>query len=208
MTKREFKYAMQRGLGRGILELKHTDHIEKYRALVLWGCSHELAYDAQCEGSRSFYLYEMIQLFPDIMPFLERAEKRMRQCIRDTGWEFSQNCQLLALFAGDGNEFAIRSLQRCYEHLLNILRNKRKRTNQGLLPERDNFEELCISIVTYSPDVVICLKRYLDIAADVGALFNSNSLFTNWDFDWFQAACESSLGERRVLDTIPFIIWQ
>lgn len=113
MTKKEFRYAMQRGLSRCILELKYTEHIEKYRELVLWGCSHELAYDAQCEGSRSFYLYEMIQLFPDAMPFLERAEKRMNQCIRDTGWEFSQNCQLLALFAGDGNEFASQSLQRC-----------------------------------------------------------------------------------------------
>lgn len=199
MTKKEFKYAMQRGLGRCVLELQCTDHIEKYRDIVLWGCMHELAYDAQCEGSRSFYLYEIIQLFPDVMPFLEAAAKRMHQCVTTTGWEFGQHCKLLALFAGDGNVFAIHALQQCYENLLGKLKRKRKRTKQGLFPERDNFEELCICIATYSSDVSVCMERYLAIVSDIGSLVSSNSLFIRWDFDWFQAACESSLGKQRVI---------
>lgn len=42
MTKKEFKEAMTRGLGRCILELDHTEDVEKYREIVLWGCAHDL----------------------------------------------------------------------------------------------------------------------------------------------------------------------
>ena len=47
MTKREFKEAMMRGLGRCILELDETEDAEKYREIVLWGCTHNLSYDTQ-----------------------------------------------------------------------------------------------------------------------------------------------------------------
>lgn len=198
MTKKEFKFAMQRGLGRCIAELKGTDDIEKYQDLVMWGCTHELAYDAQCEGSRSAYLYEMIREFPNAGVFLQAAAERMEKCVHTPGWEFSQCCQLLALFAGEGNEFAVCSLQCCYESLLDLLKQKGKKNEQGIFPERDNFEELCISIATYSSDISDCRKNYLSIVKDMGALIKENPLFMDWTFDWFQAACEGSLGETYV----------
>ena len=51
MTKKEFKRAMQCGLGRCIQELQTTREPEKYKDAVLWACTHESAYDAQCEGA-------------------------------------------------------------------------------------------------------------------------------------------------------------
>lgn len=56
MTKKQFRYDMQRGLGSCVAALKNMNDSEKerFQPLVLWGCSREMAYDAQCEDSRSF----------------------------------------------------------------------------------------------------------------------------------------------------------
>ncbi|MBQ4428780.1 MAG: hypothetical protein II871_03300 [Clostridia bacterium] len=48
MNKKEFKRAMLCGLGRCILACQNDP--ERYRAEVMWGCTHQLAYDAQCEA--------------------------------------------------------------------------------------------------------------------------------------------------------------
>ena len=43
MTRKAFKYDMLRGLGSCVLELRNTRDIEKFRPLVLWGCSRDMA---------------------------------------------------------------------------------------------------------------------------------------------------------------------
>lgn len=48
MTKKAFKEAMKRGLGRCILELQKAEDPQRYREAVLWGCTHHLSYDTQC----------------------------------------------------------------------------------------------------------------------------------------------------------------
>ena len=60
MTKKEFREAMKRGLGRCVQELDHAENPEKYREIVLWGCMHDLSFDTQCEGTRAWYLRELI----------------------------------------------------------------------------------------------------------------------------------------------------
>lgn len=197
MTKKEFKCAMQRGLGRCILELEKAEDKEKYRELVLWGCTHELTYDAQSEGSRAYYFYEIINLFPNISSFLQATAKRMKQCIKSSSWEFSQCCQLLALYAADGNVYAEKELQICYNYLFDLLKRKRTIEANGIFPERDNFEELCVSMITYGNETE-CVLRYLNIAADMGSLILVNPLFSDWSFEWFQAASESNMGKRRL----------
>lgn len=179
MTKKKFKYAMQRGLGRCIMELKCADDVERYKDIVLWACTHETTYDGQSEGSRSFYLYEMIREFPDVMPFLQASAKKMDQCVGTMGWKFAENCQLLALFAAERNKFALQALRQCYGELLNTLKRKRKRTGHGLMPELDNFEELCISMATYSSKPSICIKEFLIIAEDIGELIENNPLLSS-----------------------------
>ena len=192
MSRKAFKYDMQRGLGSCVLELKNTQDKDKFLPLVLWGCSRDMAYDAQCEGCRSVYLYQLITLFPNYTPFIDVLEKRLFQSMRSRGWEFLQDCEILSYFALDGEKRAWGILKSCYQELLQILHGKRKRTKNGLLPERDNFESLCITLITMRP------RMYEMIVRDIGLLIKSNSLYSAFDFLWFQSESQSDLGEKAV----------
>ena len=69
MTKKQFRHDMRRGLGSCQLELRRCTDIEEYRQDILWGIQHALAYDAQCEGTRAIYFFDMIELFDDWSEF-------------------------------------------------------------------------------------------------------------------------------------------
>lgn len=189
MTKKAFKYDMQRGLGSCVLELRNTQDIEKFRPLVLWGCSRDMAYDAQCEGCRSVYLYQLITQFPDAAPFMDVLERRLFQCVRSKGWEFLQDCEILSYFALDGEERAWDILKKCYKETLRLLYRKRKYTKDGLA---DNFESLCVTLVTMRH------RMYRMLVSDIGLLIESNSLYSASDFTWFQTVSESRLGKKAV----------
>ncbi len=201
MTKKQFKHDMQRGLGSCVIALKNMEDAQKeqFCPLVLWACSRDLAYDAQLEGCRSFYLYELIMEFSDIAPFLDVIEKRLFHSMHARGWEFAQDCALLAYFVSDGDMRAWRILTRCYEVLLGILSEKRAREQYGLLPERDNFESMCVALVCSCFDgLENKIGIYRRIVRDLGILIENNKLYDYDGFEWFQAASEESLGKRTV----------
>ena len=77
MTKKEFREAMKRGLGRCVQELDHAENPEKYREIVLWGCMHDLSFDTQCEGTRAWYLRELIRRFHDEKPFVDAVIRKL-----------------------------------------------------------------------------------------------------------------------------------
>ena len=54
MTKKAFKYDMQRGLGSCVLALKNMEDTQKeaFRPIVLWGCSLALRVKRQLAGDR------------------------------------------------------------------------------------------------------------------------------------------------------------
>lgn len=202
MTKKAFKYAMQRGLGSCVIALKNEQNMEakqKFLPIVLWGCSHDMAYDAQCEGCRSFYLYELISEFADSTPFLDKASERLFRCIGSSGWEFEQACELLAHFAADGEVRAGEILADCYDVLLGKLEKKRRRTGYGILPERDQFEWLCIELMELCQgDRERLIRQYELLVKDMGTLIQKNSLYSFVDFEWFQDISEQKLGRRTV----------
>ncbi len=201
MTKKQFQYDLQRGLGSCVLALKNMSDSEKerFQPLVLWGCSRDMAYDAQCEGCRSFYLYELIMEFADITPFLDRIEKNLIHSMHSSGWEFAQDCNLLAFFVSDRNKRAWRILTHCYDTLLQILSKKRTKKRDGLFPERDNFEYLCVSLACECfDDRERRTKLYRMIVRDLGILINANTLYDYDDFEWFQAASEDTLGKKTI----------
>ena len=201
MTKKAFKYDMQRGLGSCVLALKNMrdDEKEAFLPIVMWGCSHDMAYDAQCEGCRSYYLYELIMEFSDITPFLDVVEKRLFHGMHSTGWEFAQDCTLLAYLVSDGNKRAWKILTACYQALLKNLSDKRRRGRYGILPERDNFEHMCVALV-YScfDDRERSIRIYKKIVRDLGVLIEGNTLYDYDDFEWFQASSADRLGKRTV----------
>ncbi len=189
MTRKAFKYDMLRGLGSCVLELRNTRDIEKFRPLVLWGCSRDMAYDAQSEGCRSVYLYQLITQFPDAAPFMDVLERRLYQCLRSKGWEFLQDCEVLSYFAQDGEKRAWDILKNCYRKTLQLLNRKRKYIEDGLA---DNFESLCVTLVTMRPEMYRMLVR------DIGLMIESNSLYSASDFAWFQAVSESRQGKKAI----------
>lgn len=127
MTKKEFKRAMLCGLGRCILELRETKDKEKYRDIVLWASSRNISYDVQCEGTRAWYVYEMICCYEDKTPFLDTIIERFLKTRSDNNWDFSHYCALLGYFSDDGDERAYRILWKKYQELLTILLYRRKK---------------------------------------------------------------------------------
>ena len=197
MTKKEFKVAMMRGLGRCVLELDHTEDVEKYREIVLWGCTHDLSYDAQCEGTRAWYVRELIRRFPDEKPFVDIVIRKLFQYRSRAGWDFSHYCELLGQFAREGNRQALAALWRKYGELYTILKGKRKRRQDGTLPERDDMEVLCIELIEIA---VHPLEIYIKIAEDIGALLLENSALElePGSFSWLFAHCEQAYGKDRM----------
>lgn len=198
MTKKEFKRAMQCGLGRCIQELKTAGNIERYRDIVLWGCTHNLAYDAQCEGTRGYYLYKLVKCYPDGDSFIEAVIPCFYRSIDKSDWSFDQFCDFLGWFAGDGNPTARYALQENYRRMYDILKTKQSRLANKKLSVRDNFEKLCIEIVNIADYREDCENEYLRIAEDLGCLMHHNPLFDTWSFDWFQSCWEEEFGKERI----------
>lgn len=202
MTKKEFKRAMVCGLGRCIQALDTEEDMEKYRDIILWGCTHDIFYDAQSEGTKSRYLYEMVRHYTDVSPFVEAVVDCASQQMTKSSWLFFQCCEFLGFFGLDGDERARHALYDLYEDLYRTLLNKRKRAKHGLFPEKDNFEQLCIAIVDMESSQEACMRVYCKIVEDMGVLMRDSSLIDSWCFTWFQICWEGEFGEKRLHDIL------
>lgn len=79
MTLKQFKRAINRGLGSAIIELKQNEgKNQKYREAVLYACTHGTWFDAQTEDGRQYYLYEAIELVGEREYFLKAIIARMK----------------------------------------------------------------------------------------------------------------------------------
>lgn len=201
MTKKAFKYDMQRGLGSCVLALKQMEEEEKeaFQPVVLWGCSRDLAYDAQCEGCRSIYLYDLIMEFSDVTPFLNVIERRLFHSVHSNGWEFHQDCEILAYFVSDRMKRAWKILIVCYRFLFQILMDGCKPDQYGRFAERDNFQVLCLTLVSLCfDDRRKRAEIYQKIVRDLCILSEENPWIDVDHFDWFQRVSEDSLGKRTM----------
>lgn len=195
-----FRETLQRGLGRcyTLMEdsIKNNNGVEKYREDIIWGLKNRLAYDPQSEGVRSLQLYELISFFEDKSDFFDIMEK----CINGkTDSEiFQRCCEILAFFSCDGYEDAKKILKESYITLYNKLLRKRKMTIPFI--EGENFEFLCLSLVTHSKNISESIKIYFDIARDIGKLYIKNKLFSDYLFYWFEDEAKEKIGEKRLLD--------
>lgn len=195
MTKKEFREAMMRGLGRCVLELESTKDVERYREIVLWGCTHDLSYDTQCEGTRAWYMRELVRWFQEEDSFVEAVIQKLLQYRSKGGWEFSHYCELLGLFAQEGHREAFMALAGKYEELYGILKSKGRRGKNGTLPEEDDFETLCVSLVDIAAQPLVL---YADkIAEDIGVLMMENPML-ECSFEWLFMHCEQTYGKGKV----------
>ncbi len=172
MTKKQFKEALLRGRGRCMNAI--LDAPEKYYTVVLWACSHEVAFDAQCEGSRSWFVYQLISCYQEKTAFLEAAITGLKNTKSDGGWKMLYLAELLSYFAEEGEELAKEAMWSKYEELYAALM-ARKRLKAGVFAERDDFAMLC-QVLAGEKDSL------LKIAEDIGRLYRERPFYDA--FDW------------------------
>lgn len=190
MTKTEFMQAMMCGLGRCIIELQSTTETKKYFDLVMWGCTHNFAYDTQCEGTRAWYVWQMTKCFNERKVFVKAVIEKMENYRSNGSWLFSHYCDLLYLFAQDGFEEAKAALCKKYSVMYQQLLAT-KRLPHPIFPLRDDFESLCVLLSSDS------LNSYILIAEDIGNLFLQSKLYNGYDFDWMFEHAELTFGAKR-----------
>ena len=160
------------GLGRCVLACRNDP--ERYRAEVLWGCTNQLAYDAQCEGSRAWLLHELVSCYPDAAPFRDALTAAIhRKSI--WGWRLLQIEELLIYMADDGDEEAEKAIWDRYEQTYSQLR-ARKRLPDHYFYLIDDFESLAIDLCCNEEDT-------LRILSDIGRLICENPIYDALDFE-------------------------
>ena len=184
MTVKEFKEAMKRGLGRCVLELQKTENVEKYRKTVLWGCTHALSYDPQCEGTRSEYFYELISYFPSDEPFLDAIINKLeRLSVKKFNWTLIHCVYILAEFAD--NERARAAVWNTYRRVYDILAARKRKAGKDL----SVFEWISAALVLCATD-----EELLKVALEIGKLLEK-PIFDGGDFEWFYICVENRNAE-------------
>lgn len=178
MTKKEFKEAMLRGLGRCILAVKAEP--EKYRDMVLWACGRIISYDTQSEGTRAWYVHTMACCYPDREPFIRAAARALEKYRPNGSWELLHLSELLMYFARDGHDAARRAVEEKYRTLLEKL-HRRKRRPDGVFHELSDLEQLALVLTEDR-------ASFLRIAGDLGRLYREKEYMLDGDFGWFFAS--------------------
>ncbi len=199
MTKEQFRHDLRRGLGSCALELDRCGDPEAWREDLLWGLRHALAYDAQCEGTRALYFFELLERFKDPSPFFDLLAADARKNLGDRGWRFAHDAELLALMAGAGHWTARETLAELYDRLLEAIRAGRPAGIRiwGCL---DNFGTLCIAVL--STVLQTRTEReafYLRVLADYGRLLRQKpGIEERCDDESFDFEAGRLLGKERL----------
>ena len=175
MTKKAFKEAMLRGLGRCVIAVRQDP--EKYRDFVLWACRRNFAYDAQIEGTRSWYTYMMANAYPDKESFITVTAEALKKYRPNNGWDLLHLSEILMFFAMDGYESARKALEEKYQEILATM-FVRKRRPSGVFNQLSDLEQLGLVLAADS-------KSFLRIAGDFGRLYREKKYMYDGDFAWF-----------------------
>ena len=175
MTKKEFKEAMLRGLGRCVIAVQKEP--EKFRDIVLWACKRNIAYDAQSEGTRSWYVYTLANAYPDPETFIHTAAEALKKYRPHGGWDLLHLSEILMFFAMDGYESAGTALEEKYQEILARM-FARKRRPDRVFHELSDLEQLGLVLTSDS-------RTFLRIAGDFGCLYREKQYMLDGDFIWF-----------------------
>ena len=169
---------MLRGLGRCVIAVQK--YPDKYRDMVLWACKQDIAYDAQSEGTRAWYVYALVSAYPEPEMFIGTAAEALKKHRSNGSWSFLHLCELLMFFAMDGSETAKQALEQKYQELLNGMLSRKRRPNR-IFHELSDLEQL---------GLVLAMDRtsFVRIARDFGRLYREKSYLEDGDFAWFFSA--------------------
>ena len=178
MTKKEFKEAMLRGLGRCVIAVRKEP--EKYRELVLWACKRNFAYDAQSEGTRSWYTYTMANTYPDKETFISTTAEALRKYRPNGSWDLLHLSEVLMFFAMDGCASAWQALEEKYQEILAAMFALKRRPNR-IFHELSDLEQLGLTLA-------VDRTSFLRIAKDFGRLYQEKKYMCDGDFAWFYSS--------------------
>lgn len=178
MTQKEFKLSLQRGRGQALQAAR--DCPQKYRRLVLWACGRNLAFDAQCEGTRSWYVYQMISCFTDKTAFVQAAADGLARAKARDDWRVLYLSELLFLLWKGGESSALDAVWKKYEVIYNELLNMACSLKRRLCA-KDTFEMLCL-VLAYDERMAV------KIADDIGKLYQNITASRKLDFSWLYSA--------------------
>ena len=172
---RIYKSALRRGAGECFTMLSTESARRKFRPLVMWACTCDLAYDAQIEGSRALLLYDLIGRYHDAEAFLDIVEKKFFESIGKSGrhWLFVQECELLSFFSDDGNDRAKNAIERGYDMLYQRLSSIRPEKIEvrcsSAFATAENYRAMCDQLMR-GPKASVSRSWLSRIVMDVGRL--------------------------------------
>ncbi len=110
--RQQFWHSVKRGTGEAVLILKKNPRLD-FSSLIIKAAKANLSYDPQSEGSRAWYVFELIKLAPQ--------KKKIRTAIlknlateKDDTWDLQQLFDLAAYFARQGDAEAREAIYKRY----------------------------------------------------------------------------------------------
>lgn len=157
--KEEFKHYMLAGHGRAAMLLKNSG--ENFRDVLLYGCLNDISFDMQCEGSRGYYMYNLVWEYGENKWFLEKAvEKFLTNDINNDWHTICHLCDFIRLFwEYDEDKTARSAIEKKYCELYSEIMTKE---NASI----DCFEYLSITLMQIG-----IFKIALKIFRDIGEYF-------------------------------------
>ena len=187
----EFAKWMNQGHGRCALILQKSEDPEIYRDIALEGCRRNFAYDAQCEGTRAWFVHRLTEYFSDRSVFIKTACDAIESIDNRWGWDFHHLVDLLTLFACDGETDAADALMKKYIALRDTLISK----NEFSLIDYDldDFNHIAGEMMRY-----LGTDGFSAITEDIGKIITSNSRYCGDDFDEIDFYAKQILGGQNV----------
>jgi len=112
LNKTEFKRLLKVGLGRAIVYLQAHDAMP-YQDIILEACLHNWAFDRQCENNRAQYMFDIIQITPEVEFYRQSILSALKNNI--DGDREPQLYDLAKLFAQSGDAEARAAM---YDHFI------------------------------------------------------------------------------------------
>lgn len=175
MTTIEFHNALLQGRGNCVQAVREDP--ERYREEVLWACRELTSFDTQCEGSKAWFVRELVRCYDDPAPFVAAVCDALKGCPSDGSWHLFCLAELLEWFFRDGHVDAWKALLDKYCQLYHELLHVGPPEDCFYWAPGGDFGKLCV-ILSW------CRDHYLEIAHDIGRLFVETEWFDGWDFDW------------------------
>ena len=198
MTEHEFRNEMRRGVGRCVLSLDDVKARAKFKKTVLWACSRNLGFDPQCEGTRAWYLHQMIRRYGDVAPFLSVVEKALFRSWGKGDWLFEQSCELLSFLAvRDGNRRAAEAIERCWTEMVDRLSRKKLSARARSGVRQGHLDCLCAAVLNCT-DGERRVDRAKALVGDIGRITRVHAHWTRLDLEDVQETLFSFCGKRRL----------